>query len=263
MENILREIIESRKKSVANGFKYLKECEIGKSKNRRKSLSESINDNSGISIISEIKPASPTLGEIKEIFNISDVAREMENAGVVGLSVLTEPEYFNGSYENLRLAVEATTLPCLMKDFVIDEVQFEIAAKIGATNILLITALGNLEKFLEFSLQYDLEPLIEVHMAEEIEELERLVEIGMAPKLIGVNNRNLNTMKIDLINSKNLIPLLKENFGNNLVVISESGIKSYEDIRYLLSSKADAFLVGSSIMKSNNIKNTIRYLRGL
>jgi indole-3-glycerol phosphate synthase len=263
MENILREILESRKKSVAHGFKYLKECEIGKSKNRRKSLSESINDNSGISIISEIKPASPTLGEIKEISNVFDVAREMENAGVVGLSVLTEPEYFKGSYENLRLAVEATTLPCLMKDFVIDEVQFEIAAKIGATNILLITALGNLEKLYEFSLQYDLEPLIEIHTAEEIKELERLVEIGMAPKLIGVNNRKLNTLKIDLSNSKNLIPRLKEDFGDDLLVISESGIRSFEDIQCLLSSKADAFLVGSSIMKSNNIEKTILSLRGV
>ena len=108
MVNILREIVESRKKTLVSGFGYLKECESDKSENRRKPLSERIKESSGISIISEIKPASPTLGDIKEIVNVSDVAREMENAGVVGLSVLTEPEYFSGSYENLRLAVEAT-----------------------------------------------------------------------------------------------------------------------------------------------------------
>lgn len=262
-DNILTEIMESRKKSVAEGFDFLDGIEPLKRDIQVESLCVTIRKTIGIPIISEIKPASPSLGEIKAQIDVPSVAREMEIGGAVGLSVLTEPKYFKGSFENLRLAVESTKLPCLMKDFVIDEVQFQIAEKLGATNILIIIAFGNLEMMCELSKEYNIEPLFEIHDAEEIEDLKQLIEIGFEPKLVGVNNRNLNTMKIDLNNSRKVIPIIKEEFGSDVMVISESGVNRYDDIQYLRLSRADAFLIGSSIMQSNDIKRKIRSLRGI
>ena len=115
----------------------------------------------------------------------------MEKAGVTGLSILTEPNYFNGSFENLKLAVQSTNLPCLMKDFIFDEQQFQIARQIGATNILLIHSNGNMEELCEFARNYKLEALVEIHEVEEIASLEHLNEIGFDLTLVGVNNRNL------------------------------------------------------------------------
>lgn len=261
--NKIKEIVEQRKKSIQKDLDFMRDIGREIFKDNRKPLSEIIKNNQGISIISEIKPASPTLGDIKKNINVKAIATEMESAGVIGLSVLTEPNYFNGTYENLKLAVESTNLPCLMKDFVVDEIQYMIAAEIGATNILIINSICNLEDSYHIALEYNLEPLIEIHDIEEIKNIRHIYDIGLKPTLIGVNNRNLKTLEINLKTSKVIIPKLKEEFGDKIQVVSESGINSVVDINFILPYKVDAFLIGSSIMQSNNIKEKILELRGI
>lgn len=259
----IKEIVEQRKNSIEKDLIYLESLKGKNLKDHRKSLSEAIKDNSEISLISEIKLASPTLGEIRKPLNLNSIVREMENSGVVGLSILTEPNYFNGSYDNLKLAVINTKLPCLMKDFVVNPVQFKIAAQIGATNILIINSICNINEMYKLAIDYQLEPLIEIHEKEEIKEIKNLIEIGFEPKLIGVNNRNLKTLNIDLRTSKEIIPKLKEEFGEKIQIISESGIKSREDINSITPTGVNAFLIGSSIMQSDNISKKILELRGV
>ncbi len=263
ISNKIKEIVEQRKESIHIDLDFKRDLGIEVFKDKRKPLSEAIKNNQDISIISEIKPASPTLGKIRKKIDIETVAKEMESAGVIGLSILTEPNYFNGSYENLKKAVESTKLPCLMKDFVIDKIQYLIAAQLGATNILIINSICNLEYSYCTALEYNLEPLIEIHDIEEFKDIRHLYDIGFNPTLIGVNNRNLKTLEIDLNTSKGIIPKLKEEFGDKIQVISESGINSVNDINSIIPYKADAFLIGSSIMQSKNIKEKILELRGI
>ena len=259
----IKEIVEQRKKSLAKDIDYMKSIDGKSLRDDRINLSQSIERNQGISIISEIKPASPTLGNIKTHVDVKSVAKEMESSGAIGISVLTETNYFNGSYDNLKSAVSSTKIPCLMKDFVVDPIQYKIAAALGATNILIINSICDLEKHFQLTMENGLEPLIEIHDVEEIRDIQHLFDIGFDPKLIGVNNRNLNSMKIDLNTSKEIIPLLKQDFGKKVQVVSESGINSLEDIKYIQPSGADAFLIGSSIMHSDNIKEKILELRGI
>jgi indole-3-glycerol phosphate synthase len=263
MTDLLKKILENRKNSLEYDVMVFQKLKSSPNLKVRKTISENIDQNGEISIISEIKLASPSLGTIKTNINIPKIAKEMEQAGVIGLSILTEPNYFNGSFEYLKIAVESTNLPCLMKDFVFDERQFQIAKQLGATNILLINALGNMEKMCEFAAKYNLEPLIEIHESKEIQDYERLIECGFVLKLIGVNNRNLKTLNIDLNISKTLIPKIKDRFGKSIKIISESGINNREDVNYLLPFNPDAFLIGSSIMKSHKIKEKIFELRGI
>ena len=259
----IKEIVEQRKNSIEKDVVFMESMKGESHRDNRKSLSESIKENSEPSIISEIKLASPTLGEIRKDFNLKSLIMEMESSGVVGLSVLTEPNFFNGSYENLRLAVMNTKLPCLMKDFVVNSIQFKIAALIGATNILLINSICEIKEMYRVATKFDLEPLIEIHEIDEIKDIRNLFEIGFKPKLIGVNNRNLKTLNIDLKTSKEIIPKLKEEFGDKIQVICESGINSVEDINFLKPTGADAFLIGSSIMQSKSIRKKILELRGI
>jgi indole-3-glycerol phosphate synthase len=195
--------------------------------------------------------------------NITELGHRMEESGAVGISVLTEPIYFNGSFLNLFLALKETSIPCLMKDFVFSELQFKLAEDIGATNILLINLLGNLEEMYELSKEYNLEPLIEIHHITEIKDLEQLNEVGIVPPLIGVNNRNLRTLQIDLKTSELIIPEVKKVYDGNVSIIAESGVNNFDDIKYLQSCGADAFLIGSSIMQSDDIKQKILQLRGI
>lgn len=261
----INEIVENRKHSIANDIQYKESLNRYIFRDNRMTLSEAIKKNPGISIISEIKPASPTLGEIRNSLNVEEIAKEMEDSGVIGLSILTEPHYFKGSYENLKTAVQTTKIPCLMKDFIVDPIQYFIAYQLGATNILIINSIKDqkLEDMIYCIKECNLEPLIEIHDVEEINDLKNLAESGIFPKLIGVNNRNLKSLEINLNTSKVIIPKLKEEFGEEIVIICESGIKSIEDIKDLLPYGADAFLIGSSIMQSNNIREKILELRGL
>jgi len=221
------------------------------------SLKQAIFDCKTNAVITEIKSASPSLGTIRQSVNPAEVARAMQRGGAVGISVLTEPKHFNGSLSALAQAREAVRLPILMKDIVLVAEQIEAAAKIGADAVLLIEGLFerkccemNVDKMIAYAHGQGLEVLLETHTAAEFN-----VALETEADLIGINNRNLATLKIDLDTTKEI---LQKNGKQERTVISESGIKSASDLQFLRSCGADAFLIGSSIMTTGDVEAKVR-----
>src|SRR5580692_7456541 len=199
---------------------------------------------SGIAVIAELKPASPSRGLIRPDFDAESLARELEAAGAAALSVLTDAEFFQGSLENLQRASAATKLPCLRKDFMIDEFQLLEARANGADAVLLIVAAlsqDDLKRLASRASEYSLDVLCEVHNEGE---LQRAVDAGCT--LIGVNNRNLRTFQVDLETAFRLA----DSIPKNSVRVAESGIHSAADIARLRAVGYQAFLIGESLMKA-------------
>ncbi|MEO2117275.1 MAG: indole-3-glycerol-phosphate synthase, partial [Methanocaldococcus sp.] len=171
--------------------------------------------------------------------------------GATALSILTEPKYFNGSYYNLIVARELD-IPILMKDFIVDFYQIEIASEIGANAVLLIvsTLKDDVGEFLDYAKENDLECLVETHSEDEID-----IALDAGAKIIGINNRDLKTLKIDLSTTEKLAPLIPK----NKIKIGESGIYTKEQLNYILKF-TDAALIGSSIMESENIREKVKEL---
>jgi indole-3-glycerol phosphate synthase len=194
-------------------------------------------------VIAELKKASPSRGVIREDFLVAELAREMEQAGAAALSVLTEEKHFQGSLENLRLASKTVSIPCLRKDFIVDELQLLEARAHGADAALLIVAAlsdAELKQLDRAARDLQLDILCEVH---DEEELRRAVDIGF--DVIGVNNRDLRTFEVTLETSLRLIGGIPA----NALHVAESGIHSGKDIARLRSAGYQAFLVGESLMK--------------
>ena len=208
-------------------------------------------------MITEIKAASPSLGTIRTQVNPKEIAQAMEKGGAVGISVLTEPKHFHGSLSTLIQAREATKLPILMKDIILVADQIEVAAQIGANAVLLIQALFDkgcsemsVDKTIAFAHSKGLEVLLETHTEEEFR-----FAVETEADLIGINNRNLGTLKIDLNTTKEI---LKRNDKRGKVIISESGIKTPADLQFLRGCGASAFLIGSAIMLTENIEEKVK-----
>jgi indole-3-glycerol phosphate synthase len=198
----------------------------------------------GVAVIAELKKASPSKGLIREHFKPADLARELEEAGAAALSVLTEPQYFLGSLENLQVASESTAIPCLRKDFIVDEVQIVEARAHGADAILLIVAAldqADLVRLCAKSREQRLDVLCEVH---EEDELERARDAGC--DLIGVNSRDLRTFKVDL----DTVFRLAKKLPREVLAVAESGIQSAADVADLRSVGYGAFLIGESLMRA-------------
>jgi indole-3-glycerol phosphate synthase len=207
-------------------------------------------------VIAELKKASPSKGLIRADFQDAELAAELEQAGASALSVLTDERYFQGSLNNLELASEATTIPCLRKDFIVDEFQLLEARAHRADAVLLIVAALTHDELLAFygrALALQLDVLCEVHDAAE---LDRALEIGF--EIIGVNNRNLHTFQVDLNTSLELAKRIPA----NVVKVAESGIDSADDIARLRDAGFDAFLVGESLMRATNPGEALRALLG-
>jgi len=204
-----------------------------------------------VPVIAEIKPASPE----KAFRDISPataarLAWEMEEAGAVAISVLTEPGVFRGSLENLNAVRKNVCLPVLRKDFIIDKRQLE---EIDSDLVLLIAGIlgEELRTFVELAFEKGFEPLVEVHNREELK-----LALETAARVIGINNRNLETLKIDLGTTEELAPLIRENdldHGTRHIIISESGMNSVEDVRRVIQAGADAVLIGSALMESDSV----------
>jgi len=198
----------------------------------------------GPAIIAELKKASPSKGLIREHFPVADLARELESAGAAALSVLTDEQFFQGSLRNLEIASEATSLPCLRKDFIIDEFQLLEARAHGANAVLLIVAaltqheLGDLA---QRAADFGLDVLCEVHDAVE---LQRALDAGC--ETIGVNNRNLHTFEVKLSTSLELV----EQMPPSVLKVADSGIDNGTDIARLRTAGFDAFLIGESLMRA-------------
>lgn len=218
-----------------------------------------------VPIITEVKFSSPSKGNIVDSQKVNpvDIANQMISGGAVGLSVLTQKYFFNGSVNNFTVIRKNASIPMLMKDIIVSENQIDCAKKIGADYVLLIKTVfdknlaeGSIEKFSEYSRRKGLNVLYEVHLENEFKEILDF-KVGRND-LIGINNRNLDNLKIDLKTTENL--LKKYDKGSNLIV-SESGIENTEQIRYLKKAGADAFLIGTSIMENHeNISSKVKEL---
>ena len=196
-------------------------------------------------IIAEIKKASPSAGIISENFDPIQKAQEYEAFGAAALSILTEEDFFLGSNQYLKDVKAITSLPILRKDFMVDEYQIYETKLIGADCILLIASiLSDVEitDFIALAEVLELDYLIEVHDAEELQRVEHFNNA-----LIGVNNRNLKTFEVDINNSVNL----KNFFSGDNIFIAESGIKNKEDMNYLKEKGISAFLIGESLMRGS------------
>ncbi len=208
-------------------------------------------------IITEIKSASPSAGVIRTNVEPALIAKSMKKGGATALSVLTEPKKFNGSLEALSKARKAVDLPILMKDIILSPIQIFAASKLGANAVLLIQALfdrgyceKNLTEMITGAHVLGLEVLLETHTETEFNNA-----IKTDADLIGINNRNLATLKVDLNVTKQI---LTKNNPNGKIVISESGINTPADICFLRECGAHAFLIGSAIMLNDNIEKKVK-----
>lgn len=210
----------------------------------------------GMSFICEVKKASPSKGVIAQDFPYLEIAREYEAAGAAAISCLTEPYYFQGSDGFLKEIAADVRIPVLRKDFTVDEYMIYEAKLLGASAVLLICALltdTQLKGFLETAHSLGLSALIEAHTEEEVK---RALRCG--GRIIGVNNRDLKTFKVDITTSLRLRSLVPEDY----VYVSESGIKDASDIRALYENGTDAVLIGETLMRSPDKKAMLDGLRG-
>jgi indole-3-glycerol phosphate synthase len=256
MPTKLEDIVAAARERVAVTKAALQSGGLGVEQHRPRGFRENLAKfaKSGIAVIAELKKASPSKGLIRADFPVAELAHELESAGAAALSVLTDEQYFQGSLQNLQTASEATRLPCLRKDFIVDEFQLLEARANGADAVLLIVAAlkpSELINLARRASQLDLDVLCEVHDAEE---LSRALDAGC--DLIGVNNRNLHTFQVDLNTSFDLA----RQTPADVITVAESGIESGEDISRLRQAGYDAFLIGESLMRA---KSPGEALRGL
>ena len=214
-------------------------------------------NSSRATLITEIKFSSPALGNIRKMSDPVAIAKHMIDGGASALSVLTQPFLFDGSPELFMKVRKEVQVPMLMKDITIDRVQIDAAKKIGADYFLLIQSIfdngmvNDIDDLIDYGHGLGLKVLIEAHTKEEFSN-----SCNTEADLIGINNRNLDTLKVDLNATKEIL----ENTEKTKLVISESGISSPDDIRFLHKCGADAYLVGSSIMQTDEIQQTVQKL---
>lgn len=258
MKNILEEIYQCKLIEVRNRKKDISVSEICAQTKCNKdpldffSALAQKHKNNEIGLIAEIKKASPSNGLIREDFNHIEIAKSYAEAGASCLSILTDEKYFMGKSDYLREVREISNLPILRKDFMVDTYQIYEAKMLGADCILLIVAMlddAKLKELEQCAVDSGLSVLIETHNEEEIQRASKLKS-----KLIGINNRNLKTLKVDLQTSLDLASQVP----NDYILISESGIKTSQDIKTLQQQQINCFLIGEHFMRQKNIVEAVR-----
>lgn len=210
----------------------------------------------GISFICECKKASPSKGLIAPAFPYLEIAEEYEAAGADAISVLTEPKWFLGSDAYLKEIAAAVSLPCLRKDFTVDEYMIYEAKLLGASAVLLICAIlseAQIREYLAVCDTLGLSALVEAHDEAEVD-----TALSAGARVIGVNNRNLKDFTVDMENSRRL----RERIPRNVLFVSESGVRGPEDVRRAVRIGADAVLVGETLMRALDKKQALSQLRG-
>ena len=260
--DILAQIIAERRADAAAAADKVPVSELLPviAKRRHHSLMARLRSSATPRIIAEIKKASPSAGILQEPYHPADIAREYESAGAVGISVLTEPRHFLGSSDDLRAVRAAVALPILRKDFICDPYQIYEAAAWGADAVLLIVATLNSKALLSLykrATELGLETIVEAHSPGEVN-----VALGCENAIIGVNSRNLKTLKTDLAVARKLAPLIPA----DRLSIAESGIKTRADILALQQCGYKGFLVGESLLKhgtpGGNLKGLLGWTQG-
>ena len=257
---ILDEIVKAARKRVSRekeqqGLDEMKKRALS-IKSRTGFPFESMLHEGKMQFICEVKKASPSKGVIAEDFPYVDIAREYERAGAGAVSVLTEPEFFQGSPQYLQEIREAVRIPLLRKDFTIDAYQIYQAKILGADAVLLICAILDasvLREFIQICNKLGLSALVEAHDEREVKQA---VEAGA--RIIGVNNRNLKDFTVDIQNSIRL----RGNAPDRIAFVAESGIQSRQDIERLEKAKVNAVLVGETLMRSPDKKAMLDKLGG-
>lgn len=261
MANILEEIAEATRLRVADAKKNIDNAQM-----RR--IAEEMNANTGypflkalqhegMSFICECKKASPSKGLIAPDFPYLQIAKDYEAAGASCISVLTEPKWFLGSNDYLKEITNAVTIPCIRKDFTVDEYMIYEAKTLNASAVLLICSIlskEQLKEYHEIATSLGLSAIVETH---DETEMEMAIEAGA--KIVGVNNRNLKDFTVDVGNSARL----RDMAPKDMVFVAESGIKTREDVAALEQSGVDAVLVGETLMRADDKKAMLDYLRGV
>ena len=255
---ILDRIVEARRESIAHRKRVLPDVAlklaVGKADAPRDfagALSRA-----GFNVIAELKKASPSRGVIREDYAPADLAPKLENAGAAALSVLTEEEFFSGSLADLKTARKAVQIPVLRKDFIVDPWQVWETRAAGADAFLLIAAIlsdETLRELLELGRSLGMEPLVEVHTREE---LARAIAVGA--RIIGVNNRDLRNFDVRVETSLELVEAIPE----DCIAVSESGLRTHDDLARLRGAGFDAFLIGEHLMKEPDPAVPLRALIG-
>jgi indole-3-glycerol phosphate synthase len=241
---VLDRILESRRAEVDHRKRVLPETALKygvKAALPLRDFSGALSRN-GLNILAELKPASPSHGVLREPFDPPALAAAFQSAGAVALSVLTESEFFRGSLKNLRDARKSVNLPVLRKDFIFDPWQvWETRANDADSFLLMVAVLrdAQLRDLLALGRELGMEPLVEVHTANE---LDRALAAGS--RIIGVNNRDLKTLDVRVETSFELI----ERIPDDCIAVSESGLRSHDDLQKLREAGFDAFLIGEHLM---------------
>ncbi len=248
---MLNEIIARTRDEVA--FRKVRiPAELFKLDGPTRSLKKAITSAKSNAIITEIKPASPSEGKIREV-DPAETALAMEKGGACALSVLTEPFYFHGSLLNLKKAKDAVKIPVVRKDFIIDEYQLLEAKNYGADAVLLMTSVlgGEVKTFYKKTRELGMEALVEVHDEKELE-----IAIASGAEIIGINNRNLKDLSIDLKTTERLAAKMSK-VSDGKIIVSESGIKTKQDLDLVLRH-ANAALVGTSLMRAGDLEKAVK-----
>lgn len=258
---ILDQIVEKKQISLARKKQNISLDEIEQMAKQLKrtplNFSAALTKEPTVAVIAEVKKASPSKGLIRPDFNPLFIAQQYEQAGVEAISVLTEEDFFQGNPAFLRQIRQQQSLPLLRKDFIIDPYQIYEAYVLGADAILLIAAIledQHLSSYLTLAEQLGMQCLVETHNESE---LRRVLTSGA--KIIGINNRNLYTFEENLKTTQQLRALIPA----DKTVVSESGIRTPEDLRYLESFGIDAVLIGEAFMRADNIPAAVKRMRGL
>ncbi|TAL77745.1 MAG: indole-3-glycerol phosphate synthase TrpC [Burkholderiaceae bacterium] len=250
MNDILKKILETKRKEVTTARQMRSEADLLREAKSRKDVRgfiRAIKDKIAQgkpAVIAEIKKASPSRGVIRENFNPPEIATSYAAHGAACLSVLTDVQFFQGSYDHLRQARAACSLPVLRKDFIIDPYQIVHARALGADCILLIVAALDKAQMVELeslSIELGMDVLVEVHSREELESA-----LKLKTNLIGINNRNLRTFETSLQNTIDMLPLVPM----DKLIVTESAIFSREDVSLMRSHNVNAFLVGERFMRA-------------
>ena len=262
MKNILEEIAARTRERIAKEKSCISVSELENriqevNKNARQKITflQALQKD-GMSYICEVKKSSPSKGLIAPDFPYLAIAKEYEQAGASAISCLTEPFYFQGADQYLREISAAVQIPVLRKDFTVDEYMIYQAKSLGASAVLLICAIlddGELRAYRQLAKELGLDALVEAHDEYEVD---RALNLGA--EIVGVNNRDLRTFQVDMNNSIRLRKMAPD----NVVFVSESGIRTPEDIRLLYENKVDAVLIGETLMRSPDKKAALESLNG-
>lgn len=243
---ILDKIIERKKEEIAVSKANISMDDLKNSEffgRHAFSLKESVKNKSGI--IAEFKRKSPSKGIINDQVQPLEVVSAYENFGASGISILTDKDFFGGSFDDILNVRNHINIPILRKDFMVDEYQFYEAKSIGADAVLLIAAClspDQVQEFTELAHQLNLEVLLEIHTQEELKHFNSAID------LVGINNRNLKDFKVDLQHSVQL----KDQLPKDVLSVAESGIYHLEDFTYLKEKGFDGFLMGEYFMKNED-----------